>query len=58
VWLTPEGAKVLGRLRPLVEQHEKRLTRSFSASQKKLFLKCLLQADQDLQISSVLSSAA
>ena len=58
VWLTSEGGKVLGRLRPLVEQHEKRLTRSFSVSQKKLFLKFLLQADQDLQISSVLSSAA
>jgi DNA-binding MarR family transcriptional regulator len=58
VWLTPEGTKILARLRPLVEEHEKRLTRSFSASQKKLFLKFLVQADQDLQISSVLSSAA
>jgi DNA-binding MarR family transcriptional regulator len=58
VWLTPEGARVLEQLRPYVEQHEKRLTRSFSASQKQLFLKFLVQADQDLRISSVLSSAA
>ena len=58
VWLTAEGARILERLRPLVEQHERRLTRSLSASQKKMFLKFLVQADQDLQISSVLSSAA
>ncbi len=58
VWLTPHGAKILERLRPLVEEHERRLTYSFSKAQKKQFLKFLEQADADLQASSTLSSAA
>lgn len=58
VWLTANGAKVLERLRPLVQEHERRLTRSFSKVQKKQFLKFLEQADVDLQASSALSSAA
>jgi DNA-binding MarR family transcriptional regulator len=58
VWLTPHGAKVLERLRPLVQEHERRLTRSFSKAQKKQFLKFLEQADADLQASASMSSAA
>jgi len=58
VWLTPQGVKILAQLRPLVAEHERRLTRSFSAAQKKQFLKFLQQADQDLQISSVMASSA
>lgn len=58
VWLTPQGKKVLDKLRPLVAEHEKRLTSSLTAAEKKLFLKLLRQADDNLRRLEAASAAA
>ena len=49
VWMTTKGKKLLARLRPLVEAHERRLTQGFSAIEKKALLDLLGRVDLNLR---------
>ncbi len=49
VWLTPRGKSVLARLRPVVTEHEKRLTEGFSDAEKAALLALLHKVDANLR---------
>jgi fatty-acyl-CoA synthase len=49
VWLTARGKSVLASLRPVVAEHEKRLTEGFSGVQKTQLLALLNKVDENLR---------
>jgi MarR family transcriptional regulator, lower aerobic nicotinate degradation pathway regulator len=49
VWLTARGKTILARLRPVVAEHEKRLTEGFSEDQKTELLELLHKVDANLR---------
>ncbi|MGQ9371134.1 MarR family winged helix-turn-helix transcriptional regulator [Azospirillum sp. ST 5-10] len=58
VWLTAKGAKALARIRPLVRQHEERLTHGMTEEEKAALLGLLRRVDDNLRQAKAARSAA
>lgn len=49
VWLTLKGRKLIERLKPLVVEHEDRLTRGFTTAERRQLVELLRRVDQNLR---------
>jgi DNA-binding MarR family transcriptional regulator len=58
VWITPQGRKVLERLRPLVLEHESKLMQGFPAADRKKFAAFLKRATENLGARDSVAAAA
>lgn len=50
VWLTAKGAKIVDTLRPLILDHEERLTAGFTTEERETLLRLLWRVDANLRL--------